>query len=341
MNRQHVDLADIAERSNLMLALWKTARGRRQQPAVRRWLASADQRLDVLADDIVQGCAPQHAVRQFTIHDPKRRVISAPCLADRVLHHAILNLTEARFERALVDSAYACRPGRGVHAGVAAVRRALQRWPWFVQVDVASYFASIHHARLVALLARRFKGSGFLALLGRIVCGDSGCDRGLPIGALTSQHFANAYLDAADRWLLAQPAVRAHVRYMDDIVWWCATEAEANDVLAQLQAWIGPALALQLKPGAEARPSSQGIIWCGFEVSAGRVLPGPRKRLRYAQAVCRLAEAERAGWPTSEQLQRAHDAALATLAHTQSLHLRQRCWRSQGGVDMELGAQSG
>ena len=320
---------DLAERGNLTLALWKAARGRAEQPAVRRWLAEQDRRLNGLAGEILRGTAPQQATRRFTIHDPKRRVISAPCFADRVLHHAILNLAEARFEQSLVDSSFACRPGRGVHASVGAVRSALQRWPWFVQVDVAAYFESIEHDRLLALLARRFKGDDFLALLGRIVHGDGATHgRGLPIGALTSQHFANAYLDAADRWLLARPDVRAHARYMDDIAWWCATQEQALVSLAHFSCWIEEALALRLKPGATARSSSGGITWCGFGVSAGRVEPGPRKRRRFLRGANRLAAALREGWAEPRALQRAHDSLAATLAHTHSLGLRRRCWRA-------------
>ncbi|MDZ7811637.1 MAG: hypothetical protein U5L74_00305 [Ideonella sp.] len=69
----------------------------------------------------------------------------------------MLNVAEARFERALVNSSFACRPGKGVHAAVAAVQRGLQRWPWVVQVDVAGYFGSIQHRLLMQQLGRLFK----------------------------------------------------------------------------------------------------------------------------------------------------------------------------------------
>ena len=154
-----------------------------------------------------------------------------------MLHHALLNLTEARFEQALVPGSFACRPGLGVHAAVVAVQRHLQRFARYVRVDVAGYFPLINHGLLRQLLASRFKGAEHLALWHRIIDagrsgnaeggadgeadgeGDGDDAVGLPIGALTSQHLANAYLDSADRFLLALPAVRAVVRYMDDIVW--------------------------------------------------------------------------------------------------------------------------
>ena len=225
MKRLAIGLEALAERSNLELACWKAARGKTARPAVARFLAEREGRLEALAASILDGSAPQGRASRFVIHDPKRRVIHAACFADRVLHHAIFNLAEARFETMLVDSSYACRPGKGVHAAVAAVQRGLRAWPWFVQVDVDAYFPSIRHDLLLELLARRFKGAGFLALVARIVegCATNGVGRGLPIGALTSQHFANAFLDAADRLILAHPGTGSHVRYMDDMFWGCAS----------------------------------------------------------------------------------------------------------------------
>lgn len=332
MKRLRVELIELADRTNLTLALYKSARGRWQQPAVRRWLAAPDAHLDALALAILRGQAPSHQTREFSIRDPKRRTISAPCFADRVLHHAVMNVAEPRLEGSLVPSTYACRPGLGVHASVCAVQGALRRWPWFVQVDVASYFASICHRRLMELLRRRFKGEEFLALLERIVRGapngrDARRAQGLPIGALTSQHFANAYLDAADRWLLQHPAVCGHARYMDDMVWWCGDAEQAQHVLDVFSPWLQGERALVLKPGARPQPSAHGIRWCGFEITRATVRPGPRKRQRFAEGVSRLRAADQAGWATDEQLQRAHDALLATLAHTDSLALRRRLWR--------------
>jgi hypothetical protein len=332
VQRLAVRLEDLAKRGNLQLATWKAAQGKAQRPAVARFLADLDGQLAALAADIQDGSAPRGRMRRFTIHDPKRRVIHAACFADRVLHHAILNLTEPAFERALVASSFACRPGRGVHASVQHVQRLLQRWPWVVQVDVAGYFPSIEHARLRALLARRFKGAGFLALMDRILAAGTpdpaaAPGRGLPIGALTSQHLANAFLDRADRFLLetCRAEVRGHARYMDDIVFCCDSRAAAQATLARLRSFLADELGLALKPGVLLQPSRWGLQWCGHRITPGLVRPSARKLARYRVAAQRLVQAERQGAAEAD-LQRAHDAALATLAHTQSLHWRQGLW---------------
>ena len=277
-------------------------------------------------------------MRRFTIFDPRQREITAACFADRVLHHALLNLAEPRLEAALLPSSFACRPGLGVHAAVAAVQRQLQRWPWWVQVDVAGYFPSIDHGLLMAMLARRVKGVEHLALWQRIVASGvtpvpegAGPRVGLPMGALTSQHVANAYLDAADRFLLGRPEVGGHVRYMDDIVWWYRTRAEAEQTLALLTDFLWQARRLRLKPSAQVGESRHGLRFCGFEARRGAVWPGPRKRQRFAQGAERLAAAA-AVQPPGPDWQRAHDALHATLAHTHSRGLRLRVWARPAGL---------
>ncbi|MER2555816.1 MAG: reverse transcriptase/maturase family protein, partial [Thauera sp.] len=336
MQRDAISLDDLARRDNLVLATWKAARGKHHRPAVARFLADLDPRLDALAADILEGRVPSGRFHRFVIHDPKRRVITAVCFADRVLHHAILNLATPRFERMLVDSSFACRPGKGVHAAIDAVQRNLRRWPWLVRVDVDGYFASIDHERLKELLARRFKGAGLLALLDRII--DRGAadtpGRGLPIGALTSQHFANAYLDVADRMLLSDPGVTAHVRYMDDILWWAASKAAALETLAAFRDFLCRERRLRLKPAALVARCEHGLAFCGFRVRPGVVLASRRKLARYRAGLGRIEAARAVGLATEAAEQRAHDGLLATLAATQSLHFRRRLC---GALDDEAG----
>lgn len=326
MQRQAITLAQLAERKNLELATWKAARGKSSRPAVARFLDQLDENLDRLAADIVSGNAPLGQATQFTIHDPKRRTIHAACFADRVLHHAIFNLAEARLERMLVDGCYACRPGKGVHSAVAAVQQALRAYPWFAQVDIDAYFPSIRHDLLLELLARRFKGAPFLRLLARILaCGaPGGRGVGLPIGALTSQHFANAFLDSADRLLLARPGCGGLVRYMDDIFWGCASRQVAEESVAALTTHLADERALRLKGRQRIARSSEGTLFCGFRVRQGVVLASRRKMARFRSAVQRIERVAATGLVAEVELQRASELALATLAGCCSGGFRRR-----------------
>ncbi|WGZ93335.1 MAG: hypothetical protein QJT81_16200 [Candidatus Thiothrix putei] len=159
MKRHCIRLADIAAIDNLMLAVWKAARGKHHRPDVIHFTQRLDYNLNKLAADILQAKAPYARYREFHIHDPKERLIHAACFEDRVLHHAIMNLAEPVFERTLVPTTYACRPGKGVHRAIAQVQANLRRYPWFVKTDISGYFPSIDHQILHDLLQRRFKGT--------------------------------------------------------------------------------------------------------------------------------------------------------------------------------------
>ncbi|MCM8595754.1 RNA-directed DNA polymerase [Accumulibacter sp.] len=334
MQRQTITLEALAARDNLALATWKAAKGKSSRPAVARFLADLDRQLAALAEAILEERAPLGRATCFTIHDPKRRTIHAACFADRVLHHAILNLAEARFERMLVDGTYACRPGKGVHAAVLAVQRGLRSRPWFVQVDVDAYFPSIRHDLLLELLRRRFRGEPFLRLLERILdrAATNGPSVGLPIGSLTSQHFANAFLDSADRLLLAEPGCGCVVRYMDDLFWVCDDRRVAETSLAALRAHLLEQRGLTLKSSVRIARSEQGTRFCGFRVRQGVVLASPRRMSRYRAALARIGRAADEGVASDGELQRAVDAALATLCGCRSDAFRRRVLEELGAA---------
>jgi RNA-directed DNA polymerase len=378
MKRVHISLVDIASYDNLLRATWKAARGKQNRPEVRRFIADLDNSLQQLSTDILQGNAPYGRYRQFYIHDPKLRLIHAACFEDRVLQHAVMNLAEPVFERTLVPSTYACRPDKGVHKAVLQVQKNLQRFPWFVMVDIRHYFPSIDHSRLFELLGRRFKGRDFMDLLGRILAsysaqpekrlnavdlmsakpspagwvrGNNNKDKnlfksphpillpegegvrvlkstalckGLPIGSLTSQHFANYYLDGADRFLLEHPLVCAHVRYMDDTLWWCRDKASATRVLSEYQNYLWTERQLQLKPDVQINRSQRGVTYCGYRVLPGTLRLSPRKKRRY-QLLRRQWEAKwEAGAISSLKLQEAYAAVHAITLHADSIAWRKR-----------------
>jgi len=325
MHRHRIELTDIASWDNLLLAVWKSARGKRQRPDVACFLSDLDGRLQRLADDILLGSVPYGRYRSFHIHDPKQRLIHAACFEDRVLHHAIMNLAEPVFERGLVPATFACRPGKGVHRAVIQVQQNLRRFPWFVKVDVDGYFPSIDHRLLFELLQRRFKGSDFLCLLWRIIDSyHATVGKGLPIGSLTSQHFANHYLNGADRFLLNDPQVCAMVRYMDDIIWWCADKTTAKQTLAKLLEYMEGQLSLQIKPTTQTNRSARGVTYCGFRILPGTVRLTPRKKYRYRLLRDKWEAAWLDGKIDSRTLQQAYAAVHAITLHTDSRSWRQR-----------------
>lgn len=284
MKRLRVSLEDIASHQNLYLALWKAKKGKESRQEVRLFLDNVESNIARLSHEILQGVSPKGDFRSFYINDPKRRLIHAACFEDRLLHHAIMNIAAPVFEKTMVDSSYACRVGKGVHRAVADVQRKLQRYPWYVKTDISGYFPHIDHAILFHLLQKRFKGDDFLHLIWRVIKSfrsDEQLSTGLPIGSLTSQYFANYYFDGADRFLLESSSATAHVRYMDDVIFWCRTKEQAKETLACFKQYLWERRALVIKPNAQVNRSSHGVSFCGFRVQQNKILLNRRKKKRF------------------------------------------------------------
>ncbi len=190
-------------------------------------------------------------------------------------------------------------------------------------MDVRSYFASIDHGVLERRLRSRLKGEGVLDLVGRIVAAhEDSPGKGLPIGSLTSQIFANNYLDPLDRFLLESCRVRGLVRYMDDFVFWTRTRGEAGAIRNDARAFLTERLLLTAKEPSELNRSARGVTICGFRVRPGTIGLSQRRRRGYIEARRRCESAYRAGRIDAVALQLAHDTALAITAHADA-----RSWR--------------
>ena len=202
MKRAGQLLEAIADAGNLRLAFWKAAKGKRAKADCRAFQARLDANLTALRADLLASTARVGDYHYFTIHDPKERTICAASFRERVLHHALMNVCEPVLERAAIFDSYACRRGKGQ---LAAVRRAAAyagRYGWFLKMDIRKYFNSVDHDAMRGLLRRKFKDAAVLAVFDQVLASyQTAPGRGLPIGNLTSQHFANFYLGPLDRFV--------------------------------------------------------------------------------------------------------------------------------------------
>ena len=319
MKRSPVALEDIADWHNLAAAFHRAALGKATRDEVRRFRADWLTELTTLRRDILQRTIQVGRMQRFHIRDPKSRIIHAPCFRERVLHHALMAQVGPVLDRALVDDTYACRTGKGVLAAVKRAQHHLRRFPWYAKIDIRGYFATIDHRVLLASLERRFKNPGLLELIGRIVAAHHVApDKGLPIGALTSQHFANYYLNGADRLLLEGCRVRGLVRYMDDLVWWGDDRAAVRAALERVRRYVEDQLLLEIKSPVQIGRSGSGLCYCGFRILPGQVLLSRRRKHRYGRCREKWERAYRADLIDARTLQTGYATALAITAHTDS-----------------------
>lgn len=326
MKRSRVTLDDIAALDNLSWAFWRAARGKRFRTDVQRFAAQLDRQLAALQHDILNLTVQVGCYETFRIHDPKPRLIHAPCFRERVLHHAMMRHLGPVLDRALVDDTFACREGKGAHAAALRAQHHLRRFPWHVKMDMRTYFASIDHDVLFAALHRRFRDPGVLTLCAKILRGHTAepgrPGKGLPIGALTSQHFANLYLAPLDRYLLETLRVPGMTRYMDDVACYCSSRVEAKHVLAQAEAFLQSELRLQLRDPGRIQRSDQGLSFVGFRIFPGTLRLSRRRLTRYRQCRKHWEHAYLDGRISELTLQAGYAAALAITAHADSRAVR-------------------
>ncbi len=320
MRRSGVGLGEVAQWDNLVRALKLASRGKRDRPDVIRFLQRWPQELEELQEAILTGSIELGRARSFRIRDPKPRLIHAPCFRERVLHHALMNKVGPILNRALVQQTYACRESKGPIRAVQRLQLHLRRFPWFVKIDIRDYFATIDHETLFRQICRKFKNEDLLDLVWRVIRSHNPHSaKGLPIGALTSQNFANFYLAAFDRWLLEEQQVGAMVRYMDDVVWMEREKREAKVRLNQAISCLRDRLGLEAKlEAAQINRSSLGVSFLGYKVLRGALKMTARRRRLYIAARTRWERAFLRGEITSKQLQAGMDSALSLTLHADS-----------------------
>lgn len=332
--RSAVDLVDVSRLDTLALAFARAAKGKRRRPEVQAFEQNLWSELDALGAGIRSLSVEVGRFHAFRVFDPKPRLIHAPCFRERVLHHALMAHMGPVLDRSLVDDTFACREGKGALAAVYRAQRHTRRFPVFVKVDIRRYFDSISHDILLERLARRFKDPGLLALCRRIIkVYEVAPGRGLPIGALTSQHFANAYLEPLDRFLLEGLRVPGMVRYMDDIVWWSRSLEAAKANLRTVRDFVAQQLELELHPRAYVQRSAQGLSFLGFRTFPSTLRLSRRKKLRYRRAREAWERAYGLGLIDASALQRGYEGALATIAHADSLGFRRADLERRPPVD--------
>lgn len=271
---------------NVYRAYRAARRGKRSTAPVAAFEYDQERELLELRDELATQIWQPGPYHSFYIHDPKRRLISAAPFRDRVVHHALINVLEPIWERRFIHDSYANRLGKGTHRALNRCQQFARRYRYVLQCDLKQYFPSIDHALLRAELARRIRDEATLALCDRILASGVGVlseayemqyfpgddlfavnrPRGLPIGNLTSQFWANVYLDGFDQWVKRDLKCAGYLRYVDDFLLFGDDKAQLHRWRAALLERLA-ALRLTLHVGrAQVSPVSAGIPFLGFRV---------------------------------------------------------------------------
>ena len=269
----------VADLENLYMAYYKASRGKRGKSDVKAFARNVDGNLQKIRKQLLSGAVEVGRYRYFSIFDPKKRLICAASFPERVMHHAVMNVCHPVFERNLIADTYATRIGKGTYEAIGKAMKAMSRYGFVAKLDVRKYFDSILHEVLKAKLRRLFKDKALLSVFDAIIDSYSTSDgKGLPIGNLTSQYFANFYLSEMDHYAKETLRVPVYLRYMDDILLFADDKSTLKQQVEILET-MAQSLRLEFKPPVVTK-TEVGVSFLGYRLRRHRITLNARSRNR-------------------------------------------------------------
>lgn len=336
----------VVEFANLFLAARQAQKGKRFRDNVLDFNYHLETELIKLQKELTNKTYQPGSYRTFHLTGLKSRLISAAPYPDRVVHHALCNIIVPIFEHTFIPDSYANRLGFGTHRALRRFTHFARNSRYVLQCDIRKYFPSIDHIVLKKLLRRKIKCTDTLWLIDTIIDNSNeqesvieyfpGDDlltpvtrrRGLPIGNLTSQFFANIYLNGFDHFVKEQLKCSKYVRYVDDFAlfsddWEFLTSARQaiEEYLAQLRLQVHP-----IK--SQLFETKIGATFLGFRVFPDRIRVRNTNLHLARQRLKRLQADYACGKIDQEKVNQSIQSWFAHLEHGDTWRLRQQIFTS-------------
>jgi hypothetical protein len=338
----------IYDWENLLLAWRKARKGKRGNVPVASFEMHAAENLLMIQSNLAEKRYQPGSYTSFHIHEPKRRLISAAPFRDRVVHHALCNVIEPLFERRFIHDSYANRLGKGTHKALDRGQAFARRYAYVLPCDVEQFFPAIDHALLMQTIQRVIVDPDLLNLCRTILAGGEGVlseeytmhyfpgddlfavnrPRGLPIGNLTSQFWANVYLDRLDHFVKRELTCPAYLRFVDDFLLFADDKAtlwrwraEIIDYLAGLRLTLHEAR-------CHPQPVTEGIPFLGFVVYPDHRRVKRRKSIDYQRRLVGLLADYTAGAISLADVTASVRGWINHVRYAQSLGLRRQIFRT-------------
>ncbi len=271
----------VVEFDNIHKAYLLARKGKRFNTDVLKFTENLEENLIQIQNELIWKTYCPSEYREFYVYDPKKRLISAPSFRDRVVHHALVGIIEPLFERKFISDSYACRKGKGNHDAMKRVSHSSQIMSQnhakhhVLKADVSKYFYSIDKNVLISLIEKTIRDKDILSLIRKILNIEKDIV-GIPIGSLTSQLFANVYLDKLDHYVKEVLNIKYYTRYMDDFIILHPDKKFLKSILNNIEIFLEDELHLTLNNKTQIFPYNRGIDFCGYRIWPTHILP--RKR---------------------------------------------------------------
>lgn len=339
----------ICEYEELYLSHLEARKGKRYRDDVLVFTDKLEENLIELQNELIWEKYHIGKYRPFYVREPKLRLVMALQYRDRVVQWAIYRQLYPYYDKTFIEDSYACRIDKGSHKAVdklqywlRQVSRKSGEW-YYLKLDISKYFYRVDHLVLLDILRRRIKDERLIRLLIKIINSEDtrfglpagispeDCpeeqwldDVGMPIGNLTSQLFANIYLNELDQMCKHDLRLHYYIRYMDDVIILSDSKAELWEIKAIIEEFLNLQLHLDLNKKTAIRPCREGIEFVGYRVWATHRKLKKQTARRIIRNVKRMCEEMEKGNLSKEEFDRAAASYKGVLEHCNSYGLRRR-----------------
>ena len=331
----------IVSFDNLLSAAKKAQKGKRFKKTTALFNLNLEKELFKIQKELKDGVYRHGDYLDFYIHDSKRRLISAAPYRDRVVHHALCNIIEPIFDKTFIFDSYACRSGKGVHAAVNRYTEFSRKNRYVLKCDIQKYFQSVDHEILLAIVSNKIRCQRTLSLIKEIVCSRIGKGnveyfrnddlftpysrtRAIPIGNLTSQFFANVYLNDFDHFIKEQLRCRFYIRYVDDFVVFDNSKKRLNAIKEHLKEYLDT-LRLKLhRKKCRVYRVEEGISFLGYRIFPTHRLLKKDNALKMRRRLRQLSRQYREGHISLENIRERIQSWIGHAGHADTYRLRRR-----------------
>ena len=286
----------IVTKENLKNALNSAAKGKRDNPAVLKLLNNSDEALKTLREEIITGVYLPRQYFEFIICDPKFRKISCADFRDRIVHHAVCSIISPIIEKRFINCSFACRKNYGSHKAVIKAQSFAKKNLYCLKCDIRKFFQSVDCDLLESMLFKILADEKLKILLRKIIREPSNKVQGIPIGNLTSQWFANFYLDKLDHYIKEELMVKYYLRYMDDFLLFGENKEDLYRYLSEIHNFLMEKLKLEMKYSmVRIFPVSEGIPFLGMNIYKNIIRLSKQRKKRLLKLTSRREKEFQAG----------------------------------------------
>jgi len=269
---------------NLFLSAKKAQKGKRFRQSTLEFNFDLESNLFQLQRELQDQTYQPEGYYTFVIHDPKERLISATAYRDRIVHHALCNIIIPLIEPSFIPDCYANRIGFGTHKALKRFTEFARSSRYVLQCDIQKYFPSIDRNILKSIIRKKIKCRDTLELINLILDNSNNFrlessyeldgtpfmpmteTKGLPIGNLTSQFFANLYLNNFDHFIKEDLKIKKYLRYVDDFALFTDDFDCLKSARIAIEAYLN-SLSLKIHPvKSQLFETKQGINFVGFRI---------------------------------------------------------------------------